>query len=109
MDAEYDTLRWIAAIFGIIGSVIIAWGASRRITAGGFLVLVVSGSAWVLVGLLEGQDALLSEYLVLLAINAFGVWRWGRAVREDPGLKPEWDAARGQARALWLRARGSES
>lgn len=86
-EVNYEFLRWLAAAAGVCGSIVVALGLSRAVTAFGFTILTVSAGSWILVGLLDDKSALLSEYVVLMAINCLGIWRWGRPHGPgDPGL-----------------------
>lgn len=114
MGVDYEFLRWIAAIFGVIGTAMIAWGGTRRLTAAGFFVVCVCSVAWMGVGVLQGANALTTQNLVLLAINGVGVWRWGRPLGpDDQGLAPEWRAFKRRSAALgsrlWTRIREARS
>ena len=54
----------------------VALSAGARVTGYGFLVFSLSSLVWVVTGTAQQEIALVVQYLVLLAINLFGVYRW---------------------------------
>lgn len=71
-----QTLNWIGSLTGMVGAVMVAINAGYRVTGYGFGVFSFSAAVWIISGLLQGESALTVQYLVLLAINLFGVYRW---------------------------------
>jgi hypothetical protein len=59
----------------------VALRGSSRLTATGFLLFVVASLCWIAASLMGDRDPLLLQNAVLLAINLFGLVRWGRAAR----------------------------
>jgi hypothetical protein len=59
----------------------VALRGSSRLTATGFLLFVVASLCWIAASLMGDRDPLLLQNVVLLAINLFGLVRWGRAAR----------------------------
>ncbi len=47
-----------------------------RITVAGFMIFLVASTAWLIDGWLESKASLVIQNVVLLLINAIGVWRW---------------------------------
>jgi hypothetical protein len=59
-----------------------------RVTGYGFAVFTAGAICWIAVGALGDQPALLWTNIVLLVLDAFGVWRWlGRQARVEEGAK----------------------
>jgi hypothetical protein len=74
-------LRWAASISTIVAALLVAWRGSSRLTAIGFLLFVIASLCWIAASLMGDRDPLLLQNLVLLAINLFGLARWGRAAK----------------------------
>ena len=49
---------------------------NARITVAGFMIFLLASIAWMIDGWLEGKASLVIQNVVLLLINAIGVWRW---------------------------------
>ncbi len=77
-DADIDIIRWIGAVATIVAAIIVAWGPTAKVMAGGFVLFCIAALSWVYSGIVEDKPALLLQNLVLLAINVLGVWRWSR-------------------------------
>lgn len=71
-----DTLRWAAAIFCIIGAMLVASNLSAKISGIGFVVFTVSSLFWIVIGVISGEAALTIQNIVLTAVNTFGIYRW---------------------------------
>lgn len=80
-------LDWFASISGMIAALMIAWDHSRRITGWGFVLFCATSAAWVAAGIINGQPPLAIQNIVLLAINALGVYRYLIRKKEEPGGK----------------------
>lgn len=57
-------------------AVIVATNISRRWSGIGFVIFTASSIAWIVGAMLDGENALLSQNLVLLVINVWGVYRY---------------------------------
>ena len=79
-----EIIRWAAAIGATIAALMTAANISRRVTGYGFLLFAVTSVLWVTAGWLEDKSALVFQNAVLLAINAFGVYRWLWLKRGEP-------------------------
>ncbi|MDY6828936.1 MAG: hypothetical protein SV583_06130 [Pseudomonadota bacterium] len=71
-----SVLNWTASLTGILGALMVSLNAGARVTGYGFLVFSLSSLVWVVTGTAQQEIALVVQYLVLLAINLFGVYRW---------------------------------
>ena len=81
-----DIIPWIATAATITAACMTASNLGSRITGYGFAVFTVGSIAWLAVGLLSGQQALVWTNAVLTGLNIFGVWRWlGRQAKIDEG------------------------
>lgn len=49
---------------------------NARITVAGFMIFLLASIAWMIDGLLESKASLVIQNVILLLINAIGVWRW---------------------------------
>ena len=59
-----------------------------RITGYGFVVFTIGSIAWLALGLLTGQPALVWTNIVMIVLNLFGVWRWlGRQASVEHGAE----------------------
>ena len=81
-ETAMEVLKWFASISGMIAAGMIAWNGGRRLTGWGFVIFVAASAAWIVSGLLTGENALAVQNIVLLAINLFGVFR--HLIRKDP-------------------------
>ena len=83
-----QTASWIATAATIIAACMTASNLGWRITGFGFIVFTLASIAWLAVGLLTGQPALVWTNSVMTFLNLFGVWRWlGRQARIEEGAK----------------------
>jgi len=71
-----EILKWFASISGIIAAFMVSLDNGRRVTGWGFALFVASSIAWITGAMLDGEEALLSQNLVLFGINVFGVYRY---------------------------------
>ncbi|MEE2567016.1 hypothetical protein [Hyphobacterium marinum] len=71
-----ETVRWAAAISGIVAALMIAGRFGGRITGWGFALFTLSSIAWITAGWLDDTWSLMVQNLVLFGINLLGVWRW---------------------------------
>jgi hypothetical protein len=54
----------------------VAANLNARITVAGFMIFLLASIAWMIDGLLESKASLVIQNVILLLINAIGVWRW---------------------------------
>ena len=79
---------WIATAATIIAACMTASNLGSRITGYGFAVFTVGSIAWLAVGMLTGQPALVWTNVVMTALNLFGIWRWlGRQAKVEQGAE----------------------
>lgn len=69
-------IEWFAAISGMIAALMIAWDHSRRITGFGFILFCATSIAWIIAGVMAGTAPLAVQNVLLLLINALGVYRY---------------------------------
>jgi len=86
---------WIATIATIAAACLTASNLGTRITGYGFAVFTVGSVAWLVLGLLTGQPALVWTNIVMTVLNLFGVWRWlGRQAKVEEGASAAAEASR---------------
>lgn len=91
------TASWVATIATIAAACMTASNLGSRITGFGFAVFTLGSIAWLALGLLTGQPALVWTNIVMTLLNLFGVWRWlGRQSKVEQG------AERAQAKSAAL-------
>jgi hypothetical protein len=89
-----DFVSWVATIATISAAVMTASNLGARITGYGFIVFTVGAIAWLTLGALTDQPALLWTNIVMTGINLFGVWRWlGRQAKLESGAEAAADAS----------------
>ena len=77
---------WIATIATIAAACMTASNLGSRITGYGFAIFTVGSIAWLAVGLLTHQPALVWTNIVMTGLNLFGIWRWlGRQAKVEEG------------------------
>ena len=69
-------LEWIAAAGTIIAAALIAADLGRRITGYGFVLFCAVAITWVVIGLTGDAMPIAAMNVILLAINAWGVWQY---------------------------------
>jgi hypothetical protein len=77
-----DMFKWLATGCTIIGAGMTAADLGRRATGWGFAVLATGSACWLAAAQMEQESQLGLTNLVLLVLNAAGVWRW--LVRKAP-------------------------
>ncbi len=77
-----EIFKWFASISGMIAAFMVSLDLGRRVIGFGFLLFVASSIAWIAGALLSDDPPLLSQNLVLFAINIFGVYRY--LIRKKP-------------------------
>ena len=70
---ELMILRTFAAVTTVLAAALVAANWNARITVAGFVI--VASLAWMADGWLESKTSLVIQNLILLLINALGVWR----------------------------------
>jgi hypothetical protein len=73
---ELAILRTFAAVTTVLAAALVAANLNARITVAGFMIFLVASTAWLIDGWLESKASLVIQNVVLLLINAIGVWRW---------------------------------
>ena len=69
-------LEWIAAIGAIIAASLIAFDLGRRVSGWGFVLFCAVSALWIVIGLTSDALPIAGMNLVLLLINAWGVWKY---------------------------------
>jgi len=77
-----EILKWVASISGMIAAFMVSLDLGRRVIGWGFALFVLSSLAWISGALMSDDEPLLSQNLVLFAINVFGVYRY--LIRKRP-------------------------
>jgi hypothetical protein len=69
-------LRTFAAVTTVLAAALVAAIWNARITVAGFVIFIVASLAWLADGWRESKASLVIQNVILLLINALGVWRW---------------------------------
>jgi uncharacterized membrane protein len=69
-------LKGIASFTTVIAAILVASNWSPKIMVAGFAAFVAASLAWIAAGWFENQPSLYMQNLILLLVNAFGVYRW---------------------------------
>lgn len=78
--------NWVAPIATTLAAIMVAANLGARLTGFGFVAFSIGSVAWIAIGLVTGQNNLVWQNAVLLAVNALGIWRWlGLRARYDKG------------------------
>lgn len=81
-----DIASWIATIATIAAACMTASNLGSRITGYGFAIFTIGSIAWLALGVLTNQPALIWTNIVMTMLNLFGVWRWlGRQTKVEEG------------------------
>lgn len=81
-----DLLQWFATAATITAALMTASNLGARVTGYGFAVFLVGSLAWLTVGAITGQSALMWTNIALSLTNLFGIWRWlGRQAKVEEG------------------------
>jgi hypothetical protein len=79
---------WVATLATIAAACMTSSNLGSRITGYGFGVFTIGSIAWLALGLVTGQPALVWTNSVLTLLNLFGVWRWlGRQSKVEQGAE----------------------
>jgi hypothetical protein len=73
---ELSILRTFAAATTVLAAALVAANVNARITVAGFMIFIVASIGWMADGWLETKTSLVIPNVILLLINAIGVWRW---------------------------------
>src|SRR6185295_16748175 len=73
---ELSILRTFAAATTVLAAALVAANVNARVTVAGFMIFIVASIAWMADGWLETKTSLVIQNVILLLINAIGVWRW---------------------------------
>ena len=73
---ELTILRTFATVATVVAASLVAANLNARITVAGFIIFIVASVAWMTDGWLETKASLVIQNVILLLINAIGVWRW---------------------------------
>lgn len=73
---ELSALRTLATCTTVLGAAMVAANANARITVVGFATFVIASLAWMADGWFENKSSLVIQNMILLLINALGIWRW---------------------------------
>jgi multisubunit Na+/H+ antiporter MnhG subunit len=73
---ELSILRTFAAATTVLAAALVAANLNARSTVAGFMIFIVASIAWMADGWLETKASLVIQNVILLLINAIGVWRW---------------------------------
>ena len=89
-----DISSWVATVATISAALMTASNLGSRITGYGFAVFTVGSIAWLTLGLVTDQPALIYTNIVMTVINLFGVWRWlGRQATIEQGARSAAEAS----------------
>ena len=69
-------LRTFAAVTTVLTATLVAAIWNARIAVAGFVIFIVASLAWLADGWRESKASLVIQNVILLLINALGVWRW---------------------------------
>jgi len=73
---ELAILRTFAAVTTVLAASLVAANLNARATVAGFMIFIVASIAWMADGWFESKASLVIQNVILLLINAIGVWRW---------------------------------
>lgn len=71
-----EFLKWSASFTGIAAAFMVSLDLGRRLTGLAFVVFTVSSIAWITGAWITGDMPLVTQNLVMFAINLFGVYRY---------------------------------
>ena len=69
-------LEWFAAMGTILAAGMIAADLGGRVTGWAFILFVFVSMAWVASGIANGTPPLAIQNLIMLVVNAWGVWQY---------------------------------
>ena len=71
-----DLLNWIAPAATVVAATMTASNLGSRVTGYGFAIFTIGSLAWMAMGWLHDDSALVWQNVILTALNIFGIWRW---------------------------------
>ena len=91
-----NQLSWIATVATVVAASLTASNLGARITGYGFVIFTFGSIAWLSLGAMTGQPALVWTNAVLTLLNLFGIWRWlGRQAKVEQGSEAAAEASEG--------------
>ena len=69
-------LRTFATVTTVLAAALVAANLNARATVIGFVIFIVACIAWMVDGWVEIKASLVIQNVILLFMNAIGVWRW---------------------------------
>ena len=73
---SHDSKNFCGGDNGPAAVCLVAANLNARVTVAGFMIFIVASIAWMADGWLETKASLVIQNVILLLINAIGVWRW---------------------------------
>ena len=70
------TLKWAAALSGILAAFMVSLDFGRRVTGWGFVIFTGSSICWISGAILSRDWALGTQNVVLFGINLLGIYRY---------------------------------
>ncbi len=87
-------ISWFATAATILAASVTASNLGPRVTGYGFVIFLFGSIAWLAVGLITGQPALLWTNVALTFLNRWGIWRWlGRQAKLEEGSEAALEAS----------------
>lgn len=85
----------VATVATVLAACMTASNLGSRITGYGFGIFTIGSIAWLALGLLTSQPALVWTNIVMTGLNIFGIWRWlGRQAKVEDGAHAAAEASR---------------
>jgi hypothetical protein len=89
-----EQISWFATAATILAALVTASNLGARITGYGFVIFLFGSIAWLSVGTMTGQPALLWTNAALTLLNIWGIWRWlGRQAQLEKGSEAALEAS----------------
>ena len=85
MSIAVEIVRWFASISGMVAALLVALDLGKRDTGWAMLLFCGSAVAWIAGAVLMKDWALGTQNIVLLGIDAVGVYRYLVRSRDDEG------------------------
>ncbi len=76
MEMVMTTLKWAAALSGILAAFMVSLDFGRRVTGWGFVIFTGSSICWISGAILSQDWALGTQNVVLFGINLLGIYRY---------------------------------
>ena len=73
---QLEFIEWMAAFGAMAAAVLIAADWGRHRTGIGFILFCIVSLLWMAAGFIQASAAIVAQNVILLAINAYGVWRY---------------------------------